>query len=188
MKIFLVHVEGLRIFSRGHHDLLNKSGINSLFADVYHALTHAFSFTMASDKPAKKRGTRSDFQGQRADFLVGWLVQYQEASRAKKTGELWRDLFAQYWYNFPWRLPLTEDAPGEIVIDTEGWKAPVKPIETLTPVEEEEKTKIMQATERVIQTRLCECIADCLWARKSKAGLIIDVLGWVSLATHGRRC
>lgn len=104
---------------------------------------------MAPPTEAKKRGTQSAFQGKRAEFLEGWAERYREDSRTKKTPDLWRALFPQYWHNFPWRLPLSQDPEGEIVIQTEGWMAPVKPRETLTVEEENKKTELMKVTERV---------------------------------------
>jgi hypothetical protein len=98
----------------------------------------------------KKQGTPSAFQGKHAAFLEGWAERYRDDSRNKNTQEFWRSLFSQYWHNFPWRLPLTEDPKGEIVIQTEGWTAPVKPREELTPEEEIEKTELMKLTQKVL--------------------------------------
>lgn len=93
----------------------------------------------SSNKPPKKRGSPSDFQGQRADFLEDHLESYIEHSRAKTTPIFWRELFPDYWNRFDWRLPLTEEPPEPAV--SEGQAA--------TPEEKEKQTAVMAATERV---------------------------------------
>ncbi|KAJ6631805.1 hypothetical protein B0H10DRAFT_2206221 [Mycena sp. CBHHK59/15] len=67
----------------------------------------------ASAARQKKRGSPSDFQGKRLEFMTSQLDRYIAASKAKKkkTSEFWCSFFAHYWRLFPWRLPIGEDPP-----------------------------------------------------------------------------
>jgi hypothetical protein len=104
---------------------------------------------MATGAP-KKRGAQSDFQGQRADFLEGWVLAYADASRKKTTQPMWDRLFAQYWMNFNWRSPVTESIQTAVFINTDdSWVLPIFEPESLTTDEQKEKTKIVQATQKV---------------------------------------
>lgn len=108
-----------------------------------------FHVTMALAREKKKRGTQSDFQGKRGEFLTAWSDEYTEASRQKTLPDLWQRLFPQYWWNFNWRLKLTEEPEGDVVVDMgENWKSPAT-TEILTPEEKLEKGAIMKATEKV---------------------------------------
>jgi hypothetical protein len=104
---------------------------------------------MALAKEKKKCGTQSDFQGKHGDFLAAWSDEYTEASRPKTLPDLWQRLFPQYWWNFNWRLKLTEELEGDVVVDMgENWKSPAT-TEILTPEKKLEKGAIMKATEKV---------------------------------------
>lgn len=101
------------------------------------------------DKP-KKRGTQSSFQGQRGEFLENWIGAYVEASRKKTTAKMWDRLFPQYWVNFPWRSPLTQELVGPIFLNTdENWVAHAMPNETLTSDEEAKKMQVVKDTQKV---------------------------------------
>jgi hypothetical protein len=98
----------------------------------------------------KKRGTPSGFQGRRGEFLESWMEAYSEASRKKTTAKMWERLFPQYWANFPWRSPLTEELVGPIFVDTdENWVVSAMPNETLTSEEETRKKEVMKGTQKV---------------------------------------
>ncbi|KAJ7810808.1 hypothetical protein B0H14DRAFT_3756640 [Mycena olivaceomarginata] len=104
------------------------------------------------DKP-KKRGTQSSFQGQRGEFLENWIGAYVEASRKKTTAKMWDRLFPQYWANFPWRSPLTQELVGPIFLNTdENWVAHAMPNETLTSDEEAKKMQVVKDTQKKIKS------------------------------------
>jgi hypothetical protein len=119
----------------------------------YHEITCLF-FTMAekADKP-KKRGTPSNFQGQRGAFLESWMEAYCEASRKKTTAKMWDRLFPQYWANFSWHSR-TEELVGPIFVNTdEDWVAFAMPKEILTPEEETRKKEVIKGTQKVRNAR-----------------------------------
>jgi hypothetical protein len=98
----------------------------------------------------KKRGTQSNFQGQRDAFLTAWIDKYMEASLKKVTQTLWPRLLTQYWMNFSWRLPLSENPIIAIFVDTSSdWVAPELTKEDLTSEEEARKTDVMKSTQKV---------------------------------------
>jgi hypothetical protein len=98
----------------------------------------------------KKRGTQSNFQGQRDAFLNAWIDEYMQSSRKKATPTLWPRIFAQYWMNFNWRLPLSEDPIIAFFVDTNSdWVAPELTKEDLTSDEETRKTALLKSTQKV---------------------------------------
>jgi hypothetical protein len=101
-------------------------------------------------KPAKKRGNPGNFHGQRAVFLESWIDKYTECSRKKTTSALWDRVFPQYWANFNWHSPLTQDIAGPITVDTsDNWVAPELDKEMLTPEEEAQKAATVAGTQQV---------------------------------------
>jgi hypothetical protein len=106
--------------------------------------------TKKNKKEPKKRGTQSNFQGQRDAFLTAWIDGYTESSRKKATPALWPRIFVQYWMNFNWCLPLSEDPIIAIFVDTNSeWVAPELPKEDLTSDEEVRKTAVLKNTQKV---------------------------------------
>jgi hypothetical protein len=98
----------------------------------------------------KKRGSQSNFLGQRDAFLTAWIDEYTESSRKKTTQTLWPRIFAQYWMNFNWRLPLSNDPIIAIFVNTNSnWVAPELLKEDLTSDEEITKTTTMKNTQKV---------------------------------------
>ncbi|KAJ7354141.1 hypothetical protein DFH08DRAFT_955553 [Mycena albidolilacea] len=101
----------------------------------------------------KKRGSQSNFLGQRDAFLTAWIDEYTESSRKKTTQTLWPRIFAQYWMNFNWRLPLSNDPIRVIFVDTNSnWVAPELLKEDLTSDEEITKTTTMKNTQKQIKS------------------------------------
>ncbi|KAJ7449741.1 hypothetical protein B0H11DRAFT_1928524 [Mycena galericulata] len=105
-----------------------------------------------TDGPRKKRGTPSDFQGKRLEFLKKHIPDYVEASKNRETRKFWPPFFFDYWRAFPWRIPLNEeppDAPEAAPADAEAaFKALDK---DLTLEEEDEKAQIQQQTAKKIK-------------------------------------
>ncbi|KAF8142772.1 hypothetical protein K438DRAFT_1994619 [Mycena galopus ATCC 62051] len=62
-----------------------------------------------AEKPKRKGGQASDFQGKRLEFLLRVHPEHLEASTKSKTREIWPKIFKDYWALFPWRLPLKQD-------------------------------------------------------------------------------
>ncbi|KAK7000632.1 hypothetical protein R3P38DRAFT_2797323 [Favolaschia claudopus] len=76
----------------------------------------------------KKRGTPSAFVGKRGEFFQAWQPVYANASRDKKLATFWPRFFAQYFINFHWSKPLTEEPEGALFINTaEDWVIPAEP-------------------------------------------------------------
>ncbi|KAK7050381.1 hypothetical protein R3P38DRAFT_3173727 [Favolaschia claudopus] len=116
--------------------------------------------------PAKKRGSPGDFVGKRGQFLDAWLGEYKEASKKKTTGNLWLRLFPQYWANFYWRLALTEEPEGQLIIDTSpGWVAP----------EEEKLSKADEASRTATKEEIQKKIKGWYNHRRAHAGLAGNV-------------
>jgi hypothetical protein len=106
--------------------------------------------TTAAKPAPKKRGNPGSFHGQRAIFLESWIEKYTECSRKKTTAALWHRMFPQYWANFNWRSPLTEDFVGPIAVDTsDDWVAPELEKEVLTPEEETQKSTTVAHIQQV---------------------------------------
>jgi hypothetical protein len=100
---------------------------------------------MTSKEPAKKRGKRTDWVGQRLEFMEDFYPTYSDASKRGKTREIWTKAFVRYWADFPWRLPLTQDPNPDD--PTDYGLAPQ------TPEEEAERKKVIitiEAVSRVI--------------------------------------
>jgi hypothetical protein len=64
----------------------------------------------------KKRGSASDFQGSRHEFLTSKILEYIAAGKKKgkeaKTeglGVFWAELFNEYFRLYPWDLPLDQE-------------------------------------------------------------------------------
>ncbi|KAJ7019261.1 hypothetical protein C8F04DRAFT_1276504 [Mycena alexandri] len=92
----------------------------------------------------KKRGTPSDFQGARMEFLKANLDAYAEHSKKKTLiTEFWPQLFHSYWRLFPWRLPLTEEPAPGCAADPNAAEAAFKAVDlNLTEAEQAEKSKV----------------------------------------------
>ncbi|KAJ7444963.1 hypothetical protein B0H11DRAFT_1930748 [Mycena galericulata] len=91
--------------------------------------------------PSKKRGNPGDFRGARETFLNSQLPEYGRLSRDGKTRLFWPELFKQYWAQFPWHLPLTEDPAEGAVLSNSA-----------TPEQAEEKAKVTQDLTKKIKT------------------------------------
>jgi hypothetical protein len=106
--------------------------------------------TKKNKNEPKKQGTQSNFQGQRDTFLTAWINKYMESLRKKATPALWPRICAQYWMNFNWCLPLSEDPIIAIFVDTNSeWVTLELPKEDLTSDEETRKTAVLKNTPKV---------------------------------------
>jgi hypothetical protein len=106
---------------------------------------------MSTTQAPKKRGSPSDFQGRRAEFLEQWSEDYIEASQHKKLSKFWPRIFPQYWINFPWQLTRTEELVGPLFLDKDPeWVAPVAATkEALSEVDDTRKSEVVVTTQKV---------------------------------------
>ncbi|KAJ7355974.1 hypothetical protein DFH08DRAFT_803898 [Mycena albidolilacea] len=101
----------------------------------------------------KKRGSSSDFAGQRLVFLTSKIPEYVGASKKKgtklaKTEGLrvfWPKVFQAYWDKFPWDLPLTEEPDAATLPAPDANTAPPEEntVDEDTP-ESDHKSKVMK--------------------------------------------
>ncbi|KAJ6630398.1 hypothetical protein B0H10DRAFT_1939157 [Mycena sp. CBHHK59/15] len=105
-----------------------------------------------TDEPRKKRGTPSDFQGSRLEFLQSRVPEYLKYSKKKQTREFWADFMHDYWCKFPWRVPLEEEPPPGADLPPSDAEAAFKALDMdLSPEEEENKSQIQTATKKKIK-------------------------------------
>ena len=73
------------------------------------------------DEPAKKRGVKSKFVGERHEFIQANMEALRVARQARKRplqDAFWERFFADYWAKFNWQLPLDKDPQPDDV-----WKS-----------------------------------------------------------------
>ncbi|KAJ7841070.1 hypothetical protein B0H14DRAFT_2587087 [Mycena olivaceomarginata] len=82
----------------------------------------------------KREEKRTDWVGQRLEFMEDFYPTYSDASKRGKMRDIWTKAFVRYWADFPWRLPLTQDPNPDD--PTDYGLAPQ------TPEEEAERKKV----------------------------------------------
>ncbi|KAK7057369.1 hypothetical protein R3P38DRAFT_2759634 [Favolaschia claudopus] len=65
------------------------------------------------DEP-KKRGNPGDFRGRRLEFLRSRTEELCKRSAAGMTRKWWKDVWAEYWQEFPWTLAINEEPPEDM--------------------------------------------------------------------------
>ncbi|KAJ7635990.1 hypothetical protein DFH06DRAFT_1139074 [Mycena polygramma] len=81
---------------------------------------------------ARARAKAFSFRGKRKEFLEGQVENFMAAHVARETPRFFKTLFAVYWENFPWRLPIDRDphcgmlmhdpeTPAEVDLRTLTW-------------------------------------------------------------------
>ncbi|KAJ6479774.1 hypothetical protein C8R45DRAFT_1101219 [Mycena sanguinolenta] len=106
-----------------------------------------------ADAPCKKCGTPSQFQGARLEFITARVPDYLRHSKNKTLDDFWSDLTHDYWWRFPWRIPLNEEVPEppeeEVPADAE---AAFRALHLdLLSEEAAEKSKIQKETKKKIK-------------------------------------
>jgi hypothetical protein len=108
-----------------------------------------------TDEPTKKRGNQGDFHGKRLEYLEGKLAEYREHAADKTTRDWWPTIWAEYWAEFNWRLPLSEDPP-ELELEPDATPEP----EVLSEEDRVAKVKVMDDTEGVCEFDVLKCLTS----------------------------
>ncbi|KAJ7720539.1 hypothetical protein B0H16DRAFT_1474371 [Mycena metata] len=111
----------------------------------------------------KKKTTREPtfrFQGERVVFLHQRLELFYDAVARNDLPNFWRNVFAQYWQLFPWRLPIDQDPHCAMLTDSST---------SMTYDDIDKKTAIILSTqmERYLYYRLWTMLARCLEVLRS---------------------
>ncbi|KAJ6463068.1 hypothetical protein C8R47DRAFT_1080103, partial [Mycena vitilis] len=99
------------------------------------------------DAPRRKRGSPSDFQGSRLEFMQSRIPEYLKASKKKTTRDFWAEFMHDYWRLYPWRVPLDQEPPPGADLPPKDAEAAFKALDKdLTEEEEEEKSRVQTHT------------------------------------------
>lgn len=107
----------------------------------------------AAAAPAAKPGAKSNFKGERAEFMDHWYYKFLlvKGQPQKTHDTFWRDLYAAYWEKFPWHLPLDRDPYDSM---------PPPPDETPEVLLEKEDVVTKTQSVRMHYSRDHDCLAD----------------------------
>jgi hypothetical protein len=129
----------------------------------------------AGDAPRKKRGSPSDFAGQRLDFLTAKIPEYIAASKKKK-GPLakteglktfWSELFDVYWKKFPVDLPLDQEPVRSLDADADATPGPMTTEEAFTALGLDQETEEPARKDKVMkETKDVSARCTVHWARR----------------------
>ncbi|KAJ7226579.1 hypothetical protein C8J57DRAFT_1252514 [Mycena rebaudengoi] len=107
----------------------------------------------SGDKPAKKCGTPSHFQGKRVAYLEVHVTEFLSHSKKKTMPMFYQNFVPAYWCVFPWRLALNEEPHDKPKPAPENAEQAFKALDLdLTKEEAEHKATIQTETKAVHST------------------------------------